>query len=76
MEIKIGDKSYFMSFKEWQFQEDWYRWGILNTDKFYEKYPESKPVFESTKVILDEVDKMPFASEEHKQAYINSFNNK
>lgn len=55
---------------------DWDKWGRYDKYKFWEKYPESKPLFESTKVILDEVDKMPFASEEHRQAYINSFNNK
>jgi len=76
IEIKIGDKSYFMDFYEWEKMNDWDKWGRYDEYKFWEKYPESKPIFEPTKVILNEADKMPFASEEHRQAYINSLNNK
>jgi len=42
---------------EFQKLQDWYSWGVFDKYRYWEKYPESKPIFESTKVIIDEADK-------------------
>lgn len=53
IEIVVAGRKFWVDYKHWNMESDWVNWGAFNHEKYWEKYPESKPDFPKPKVTKD-----------------------